>query len=62
MYSWPDGEKKQTMDLGSTGLIPLEVILINIINIPLFLIWSKDSREPIDHNVGMDAISSHNPS
>lgn len=25
MYSWPDGELKQTLDLGDTGLIPLEV-------------------------------------
>jgi len=25
VYSWPDGELKQTMDLGSTGLVPLEV-------------------------------------
>ncbi|KAJ4955307.1 hypothetical protein NE237_012090 [Protea cynaroides] len=24
VYSWPDGELKQTMDLGNTGLIPLE--------------------------------------
>ena len=25
VYSWPDGELKQTLDLGNTGLIPLEV-------------------------------------
>ncbi|KAF9606196.1 hypothetical protein IFM89_023651 [Coptis chinensis] len=25
VYSWPDGELKQTMDLGNTGLIPLEI-------------------------------------
>lgn len=25
MYSWPEGELKQTLDLGSTGLLPLEV-------------------------------------
>ncbi|XXG78661.1 hypothetical protein AAC387_Pa08g2561 [Persea americana] len=24
VYSWPDGELKQTLDLGATGLIPLE--------------------------------------
>ncbi|KAA3480350.1 selenium-binding protein 1-like [Gossypium australe] len=27
VYSWPDGELKQTMDLGNTGLIPLEVAI-----------------------------------
>ncbi|KAJ4954860.1 hypothetical protein NE237_011643 [Protea cynaroides] len=27
VYSWPDGELKQTMDLGNTGLIPLEVVI-----------------------------------
>ncbi|XAR48808.1 hypothetical protein NMG60_11031761 [Bertholletia excelsa] len=25
VYSWPDGELKQIMDLGNTGLIPLEI-------------------------------------
>ena len=25
VYSWPDGELKQTIDLGSIGLLPLEV-------------------------------------
>ena len=25
VYSWPDCELKQTLDLGNTGLIPLEV-------------------------------------
>lgn len=25
VYSWPSGELKQTLDLGNTGLIPLEV-------------------------------------
>lgn len=25
VYSWPDGELKQTLDLGNTGLIPLEI-------------------------------------
>lgn len=25
VYSWPDGELKQTLDLGNTGLLPLEV-------------------------------------
>lgn len=25
VFSWPDGELKQTVDLGDTGLIPLEV-------------------------------------
>ena len=25
VYSWPDCELKQTLDLGDTGLIPLEV-------------------------------------
>ncbi|CAM8914920.1 unnamed protein product [Rhodiola kirilowii] len=25
VYSWPDGEKKQTLDLGATGLLPLEI-------------------------------------
>ncbi|XP_068665162.1 selenium-binding protein 1-like [Aristolochia californica] len=25
VYSWPDGELKQTMDLGNTGLLPLEI-------------------------------------
>lgn len=28
MYSWPDGELKQTLDLGDTGLLPLEVSVI----------------------------------
>ncbi|MBA0729301.1 hypothetical protein Golax_022496, partial [Gossypium laxum] len=27
VYSWPDGELKQTLDLGDTGLIPLEVAI-----------------------------------
>lgn len=26
VYSWPDGELKQTLDLGDSGLLPLEVI------------------------------------
>ena len=26
VYDWPGGELKQTLDLGDTGLIPLEVI------------------------------------
>lgn len=25
VYSWPEGELKQTLDLGSTGMLPLEV-------------------------------------
>jgi hypothetical protein len=25
IYDWPDGELKQTLDLGETGLLPLEV-------------------------------------
>lgn len=25
VYDWPGGKLKQTMDLGNTGLIPLEV-------------------------------------
>ncbi|CAH9071624.1 unnamed protein product [Cuscuta europaea] len=25
VYSWPDGELKQTLDLGNTGLLPLEI-------------------------------------
>jgi selenium-binding protein 1 len=25
VYDWPGGELKQTLDLGSTGLLPLEV-------------------------------------
>ncbi|ONK56592.1 uncharacterized protein A4U43_C10F10460 [Asparagus officinalis] len=25
VYSWPDGELKQTLDLGETGLLPLEI-------------------------------------
>ncbi|MBA0681374.1 hypothetical protein Goari_023183, partial [Gossypium aridum] len=25
VYSWPDGELKQTLDLGGTGLMPLEI-------------------------------------
>jgi 56kDa selenium binding protein (SBP56) len=25
VYSWPDGELKQTLDLGESGLLPLEV-------------------------------------
>ncbi|CAN6469988.1 unnamed protein product [Victoria cruziana] len=25
VYSWPDGELKQTLDLGSSGLLPLEI-------------------------------------
>lgn len=28
VYSWPDGELKQTLDLGDTGLLPLEVSVI----------------------------------
>lgn len=27
VYSWPGGELKQTLDLGDTGLLPLEVCL-----------------------------------
>lgn len=27
VYTWPDGELKQTLDLGDTGLLPLEVIV-----------------------------------
>lgn len=30
VYSWPDGELKQTLDLGPTGLLPLEVKVWNI--------------------------------
>jgi len=26
VYDWPGGELKQTLDLGDTGLLPLEVI------------------------------------
>lgn len=26
VYTWPGGELKQTLDLGNTGLLPLEVI------------------------------------
>lgn len=29
VYSWPGGELKQTLDLGSTGLLPLEVSITN---------------------------------
>lgn len=29
VYSWPGGELKQTLDLGSTGLLPLEVSCMN---------------------------------
>jgi len=29
VYSWPNGELKQTLDLGSTGLLPLEVISLD---------------------------------
>jgi len=25
VYNWPDGELKQTLDLGNAGLIPLEI-------------------------------------
>jgi len=32
VYSWPNGELKQILDLGDTGLLPLEVISLNIIN------------------------------
>lgn len=33
VYSWPDGELEQTLDLGDTGLLPLEVChLDNISN------------------------------
>lgn len=32
VYSWPGGELKQTLDLGSTGLLPLEVSNINSIS------------------------------
>ncbi|KAK2991659.1 hypothetical protein RJ640_025128 [Escallonia rubra] len=27
VYSWPDGELKQTIDLGSSGLLPLEIAI-----------------------------------
>jgi len=40
VYSWPHGELKQTLDLGDTGLLPLEVISLNIIN-NLFLWFRK---------------------
>ena len=29
VYSWPNGEPKQTLDLGSTGLLPLEVVSLD---------------------------------
>lgn len=32
VYSWPDGELKQTLDLGSTGLLPLEVSITSEIS------------------------------
>lgn len=38
MYSWPDGELKQTLDLGNTGLIPLEVVIVNRIYSQFFTI------------------------
>lgn len=28
VYDWPEGTLKQTLDLGNTGLIPLEVLHI----------------------------------
>lgn len=31
VYSWPDGELKQTLDLGDSGLLPLEVFLSYIL-------------------------------
>lgn len=37
MYSWPGGELKQTLDLGNTGLLPLEVSTKYIGH--LFIFW-----------------------
>lgn len=31
IYSWPEGELKQTIDLGPSGLLPLEVSFENFI-------------------------------
>lgn len=31
VYSWPDGELKQTLDLGNTGMLPLEVSCVNLL-------------------------------
>ncbi|XP_073135463.1 uncharacterized protein [Henckelia pumila] len=30
VYSWPEGELKQTLDLGNSGLLPLEVFTKNL--------------------------------
>ena len=40
MYSWPGGELRQTLDLGSTGLLPLEVIVLKFYSIVFYMrIW-----------------------
>lgn len=40
MYSWPGGELRQTLDLGSTGLLPLEVIAEKFYSIVSYIrIW-----------------------
>lgn len=46
VYSWPDGEKKQTLDLGATGLLPLEVRII-----PLKMFYIFENNYPNENNV-----------
>lgn len=41
VYSWPEGELKQTLDLGNTGLLPLEVSCLNLINIQQYSLFSQ---------------------
>ncbi|GFQ03138.1 selenium-binding protein 2 [Phtheirospermum japonicum] len=36
VYSWPEGELKQTLDLGNTGLLPLEVNLTIVLKQTFF--------------------------
>lgn len=43
VYSWPEGELKQTLDLGDSGLLPLEVSLGNIIH-HCFSFWLRNSK------------------
>lgn len=39
VYSWPGGELKQTLDLGNTGLLPLEVLCLFICIVRNYMLW-----------------------
>lgn len=49
VYNWPDGELKQILDLGDTGLLPLEV-KPQILHSQLMLLssFTRKQRLPLD--------------